>query len=97
MKSHKFEILIDGACPLCRSEAKLLHRLDRGRGRLKITDISESTFDASDYGITLADAMGTIHGVRQDGNLVSGMEVFREAYRAVGLGWLAALSDGVRR
>jgi len=34
--------------------------------------------------------MGVIHGVFPDGRIVSRMEVFREAYRAVGLGWLLA-------
>jgi predicted DCC family thiol-disulfide oxidoreductase YuxK len=34
--------------------------------------------------------MSTIHGVLEDGTLVTGMEVFRGAYRAVGLGWVLA-------
>jgi predicted DCC family thiol-disulfide oxidoreductase YuxK len=32
--------------------------------------------------------MGSIHGVKPDGSLVTGMEVFRRAYAAVGWGWL---------
>lgn len=88
--SHRFEILIDGECPLCRGEAALLRRLDRGRRRLLLTDISSESFTASSYGITLDEAMGEIHGVRADGTLVTGMEVFRGAYGAVGLGWLLA-------
>lgn len=86
----EFEILIDGQCPLCRKEAGLMRRLDRSRGRLQITDIAAADFDASDYGVTLDDLMGHIHGVGPGGRLVTGMEVFRRAYRAVGLGWLLA-------
>ena len=90
MTTASFTILIDGDCPLCRHEANLLRRLDRGRGRLELVDITSGDFDASRYGRTMDDVMGTIHGVKADGSLVTGMEVFRRAYQAVGWGWLWA-------
>jgi predicted DCC family thiol-disulfide oxidoreductase YuxK len=34
--------------------------------------------------------MVRIHGVLPDGRVVEGLEVFRRAYAAVGLGWLLA-------
>ena len=34
--------------------------------------------------------MGVIHGVFPDGRLIQRLAVFREAYRAVGLGWVLA-------
>jgi predicted DCC family thiol-disulfide oxidoreductase YuxK len=34
--------------------------------------------------------MGALHGVLPDGRKVTGVAAFREAYRAVGLGWVAA-------
>ena len=34
--------------------------------------------------------MARIHGVLADGTVIEGMEVFRRAYGAVGLGWLLA-------
>ena len=34
--------------------------------------------------------MGVIHGVFPDGRLIQRVFVFREAYRAVGLGWVLA-------
>ncbi len=34
--------------------------------------------------------MGIIHGVFPDGRIVRKVEAFRQAYRAVGLGWLLA-------
>jgi len=34
--------------------------------------------------------MARIHGVLPDGSIVEGVEVFRRAYAAVGLGWLVA-------
>jgi predicted DCC family thiol-disulfide oxidoreductase YuxK len=85
-----FKILIDGGCPLCRREAALLRRLDRGAGRLLIEDISCPEFDAGKYRRTMDELMAEIHGVQPDGQVVRGMDVFRQAYAAVGWSWLAA-------
>lgn len=86
----EFTILIDGECPLCRHEAALLRRLDRGRGRLALVDIAAPTFDPAPLGVTLNDVMGSIHGILPDGSLVTGVEVFRRAYAAVGVPWVLA-------
>lgn len=86
----QFTILIDGDCPLCRHEAALLRRLDRGRGRLAFIDISDAAFNPASLGVSMSDVMGTIHGVLPDGRLVTGLDVFRRAYGAVGWGWLWA-------
>jgi len=83
-----FKILIDYQCPICRREADLLRRLDGGRGRLAFEDITAADFDASKYGRTQDDVMASIHGITSDGTVVSGVEVFRRAYDAVGYGWL---------
>ncbi len=85
-----FTILIDGDCPLCRKEAAILCRLDRGRGRLQLLDIASPDFNAADFGRTQNEVMGEIHGVLPDGSMVTGVEVFRLAYGAVGWGWLLA-------
>ncbi len=34
--------------------------------------------------------MGKIHGILPDGSIVTGVEVFRRLYEAVGLGWVYA-------
>jgi len=93
MHTPAFTILIDGACPLCLAESRLMRRLDRSRGRLAIVDIAAAEFDASRYGVTFEQVMGHIHGVLPDGRLVTGMEVFRRAYSAVGWGWLLAPTE----
>jgi predicted DCC family thiol-disulfide oxidoreductase YuxK len=43
--------------------------------------------------------MARIHGVLPDGTAIEGVEVFRRAYAAVGLGWLMAPTrwPGLRR
>lgn len=83
-----FTLLIDGDCPLCAREAALLERLDRGRHRLRLIDISADGFDAGQFGTTQEAVMGHIHGVLPNGHLVTGVEAFRQAYNAVGMGWL---------
>jgi predicted DCC family thiol-disulfide oxidoreductase YuxK len=50
-------------------------------------DIAEPSFDAGVYGTTFEAVMGQIHGVTAEGRLVTGVEVFRRAYAAVGIGW----------
>ena len=82
--------MIDEECPLCRHEGRLLAWLDRGRGRLAQINIAAPDFEPERYGVELETVMGEIHGVTASGELVTGMEVFRRAYRAVGLGWLWA-------
>ena len=80
--------LEDGRCHLCSKEAGMMRRMDKGRGHLGIVDIAEPGFDPSDYGRTMDQLMGEIHGVTEDGRLITGVEVFRQAYDAVGKGWL---------
>ncbi len=82
-------LLYDGACPICNLEMdNLKHR--NTAGLLAFMDISSPEFDARPYGATLAEMNGLIHAVRPDGSLVVGVEVFRLAYGAVGLGRLIA-------
>jgi predicted DCC family thiol-disulfide oxidoreductase YuxK len=90
MTQAQFTILIDGQCPLCRREAAFMRRLDRERKNLAIIDIAEPGFDPAAFGTTHERVMGTIHGVTPAGRLVTGMEVFRRAYAAVGWGWMLA-------
>ncbi|MBX3364632.1 MAG: DUF393 domain-containing protein [Phycisphaeraceae bacterium] len=99
MAEPAIKVLVDLSCPMCRREAALWRRLDRGRGRIALVDIAATGFDASDYGCTQAGLMASIHGVLADGRVIEGMEVFRRAYGAVGLGWLLAPTawPGVRR
>lgn len=75
---------------MCTREASWLHRLDKDRGHLVQHDIADPSFDANAHGIDLHEAMKTIHGRYPDGRVITGAEVFRAAYAAVGYGWLWA-------
>ncbi|TVQ30499.1 MAG: DUF393 domain-containing protein [Phycisphaeraceae bacterium] len=90
MTDRHFTVFIDGDCPLCRREAGLLRRMDRGRGRLILENFNDPDFDLEALGVDHETLMAEIHGQTADGRVVVGMEVFRRAYAAVGWGWLTA-------
>jgi predicted DCC family thiol-disulfide oxidoreductase YuxK len=83
------KVLYDGSCPLCTSEMRWLQRLDK-ENRLAFEDIAAPEFAPHSYGKTGEQLMGAIHGELPDGRLIEGVEVFRRAYSAVGMGWLLA-------
>lgn len=89
MNQWKFKLLYDGECPLCLREVRWLQRRNHA-GRLAFEDIASPQFDPAPYGKSRAELSAVIHGVFPDGRIVSRLEVFRQAYRAVGLGWLLA-------
>ena len=75
-----FEVFYDGDCPLCSKEISLLKKLDRS-GRLKCTDIAQPSFDALGETRKSSDAlMAEIHGRLENGQMVIGVEVFRQLY-----------------
>jgi len=88
-------LLYDGGCPLCLREVRFLEQRDRRRHpdapRLAFVDI-----DAADYkpaahgGIGYREAMGRIHAIGANGEVLRDVEVFRSAYGLIGLGWLYA-------
>lgn len=89
MDTPSLTLLFDGECPLCVKEVAFLRRRDRA-GRLAFTDIAGPGFDPAVHGLTQDEVMARMHAVTEQGEVVDGVEVFRRAYRAVGLGWLVA-------
>lgn len=87
MDAYPLTLLYDEACPLCKSEIDNLKARNEA-GTLRFVDVSDPDFDPTPYSVPLADMMAVIHAVRGDGSLVKGVEVFRLAYGAVGLGWI---------
>lgn len=99
MPDWRIKMLFDGDCPLCTREVEMLRRRDRGRGRIVFEDIAADDFEPARYGLDAETLMARIHGVLPDGRVIEGVEVFRRAYAAVGLGWLWAPTrwPGLRR
>jgi predicted DCC family thiol-disulfide oxidoreductase YuxK len=61
--------------------------------RLAFVDINAADYDpAANGGISYREAMGRIHALAADGQVLRDVAVFREAYRLIGLGWLYAPS-----
>lgn len=87
MAVHDVEVFFDGDCPLCRREINFLTRRDK-EGRILSTDIAAPGFDASAFGMTHDDFMKEIRGRLPGGEFISGVEVFRRLYTAVGFGWV---------
>lgn len=86
-----FEVFYDGDCPLCRREIDMLRRRD-GAGRIRFTDIAASDFDPAALGLRRETLMKRIHGRLPNGELVEGVEVFRQLYAAVGFERLVQVS-----
>lgn len=86
---YPLTIYYDASCPLCNGEMSnlMLRNVD---GLLAFVDASPPHFKSPLAGISRADLMGLLHARKANGEVVSGVEVFRLAYGAVGLGWVTA-------
>ncbi len=89
--SWEIEVFHDGDCPLCAREIANLRKRDL-RGRILFTDIAAADFDASVFGKDHDTFMKNIQGRLPDGTWLSGVEVFRRLYSAIGFGPLVALT-----
>jgi len=85
----EFTLLYDGLCPLCSKEVAWLYVRNK-QDKIGFQDINDAGFDPAVYGKTHDELMAEIHGIYPDGQIIKGMGVFRETYKAVGLGWLMA-------
>ena len=91
--AHTIEMFYDGDCPLCMRETRMLGRMDRDK-RIRFTNIATADFDATTVNKTQPELMAEMHGRLPDGSWVTGVEVFRRLYSAVGFGpvvWITRL------
>ena len=91
MASYPLTVFFDGACPICDREIALMKRLDRRR-QLEFCDFSAQEYDAASSGFATEDLGAVIHARWADGSVITGVDVFRAMWEAVGLGVLARLS-----
>lgn len=82
-----FELFYDGACPICSREMSYLKKRDKNN-LISFVDISSPEFDPKKYNKSNDDFMKQIHARLPSGEIITGMEVFRQAYNRVGYGWL---------
>ena len=87
MKTTSLTLLYDASCPVCALEMD--HLWERNaQGRLAFVDIADPSFEPAAWGATMAELQAQIHGVRPDGSHLVGLAALRQAYEAVGLGWV---------
>lgn len=87
----RIEVFFDGDCPLCKREVTFLTKRDKHR-RIIATDIAHADFDASKFERSHEEFMATIQGRLADETWISGVEVFRNLYAAVGFTRLVRIS-----
>lgn len=93
MALWKIKLLYDGACPLCVREVNFLKSKDGDRGLIKFVDIAADDYKPTDNaGIDFETAMGRIHAVLPDGKIIQNVEVFRQTYDILGIGWIYAIT-----
>jgi predicted DCC family thiol-disulfide oxidoreductase YuxK len=86
---YPLTLFYESACPLCNAEMSNLMLRDT-QGHLRFADVSASDFTDVPAGATMQDLLDLIHARTADGRVLKGVEVFRLAYEAVGLGWVSS-------
>jgi predicted DCC family thiol-disulfide oxidoreductase YuxK len=81
-------IYFDGDCPLCLAEIHLLKHHNH-QGLLKF--VSLQNLGAADDGIDCVQAMQSIHARLGDTQIITGPDVFFEAYKRTDLRWVNVL------
>jgi predicted DCC family thiol-disulfide oxidoreductase YuxK len=91
--SWKIKLLYDGECPLCVREVNFLRKRDAGRGLVALVDIADDNYNPDENGgVDFETAMGRIHAVLPDGRVIRDVEVFRQVYEVLGIGWIYAIT-----
>jgi predicted DCC family thiol-disulfide oxidoreductase YuxK len=90
-KPYPLTVYFDGECPICRREIDLMKLVNR-KERLQFIDFSISSYHSFDHELSTCDLGKVIHARWSDGSIIMGVEVFREMWEAIGLGFLARFS-----
>ena len=86
------DLLFDGECPICMMEVEFLKKRDL-KSRIRFTNLRDPGYNPADHGdVTFEDGMRKLRAVLPDGKVVMGVEVFRQTYKAIGLGWVFDLT-----
>lgn len=90
-------LLYDGDCHVCMKQVEFLtKRMDENpeyAGLVRLTNLADPAYDPAECGgIAFEDGMRHIHAVTRDGEVVTGMDVFRRVYAAIGMEWVYTLT-----
>ena len=94
---EQIDLLYDSDCPICQMEVDFLQKRDIHH-RIRFTDLSSPDYDPAQHGnVRFEDGMRKIRAIlpSPDGQvvIVTGVEVFRQTYKAIGLGWIFELTN----
>jgi len=92
---EEINFLYDSKCNLCAWEVEFLKRKDTGN-KIRFTDIESPDYDPSDPAngnVSYHDAMKYMTAVKANGEVISGVRVFREVYDVLGIGWVYAITN----
>ena len=93
MEGGSIDLLYDGECPICMMEVEFLKKRDM-KSRIRFTNLRDPGYSPADHGdVTFEDGMRKLRAVMPDGRVVMGVEVFRQTYKAIGLGWIFELTN----
>ena len=90
-KHWEFEVFYDGNCPICMREIDFIRRRDK-ENRIQFTDFTADSFSADEIGKSSEQLSARIHGRLPDGTIVTGVEVFRHLYRAIGWNTIVSIT-----
>jgi predicted DCC family thiol-disulfide oxidoreductase YuxK len=89
----KIDLLFDSECPICMMEVEFLKKRDI-ENRIRFTDLQSPDYNPADHGnVSFEKGMRKIRAVLPGGSVVTGVEVFRQTYKAIGLGWIFDLTS----
>lgn len=86
-------LLYDGDCPSCMKQVEFLRkRMDENpeyEGLVLLTDLQSPDYDPGACGgVVFEDGMRHIHAITREGEVITGMDVFRRIYSIVGMQWV---------
>ena len=80
--------LYDGKCPFCLREKRFLEKRNNSQ-MIKFVDITQKNYNPKLYqNISYEKAMSNLHGIINGNQIILGLDVLRNAYEIVGLGWI---------
>jgi len=84
----KFIFLYDGGCPLCLREIRFLKNKDASN-KINFVDINNDSYNPLLYkNISYVEAMSSLHGILENGDIIKGLDVLSHSYELIGLGWV---------
>ncbi len=86
---ERLTVFYDSFCPLCMAEMRQLKKRN-DKQKLSFVDINDESFSKHYPRLDKAELNARIHGITDEGTVITGLDVTYHAWRLVGKGWLYA-------